>query len=275
MKSDLLFLFCCWWHTVGCDVILNALFLIDSVKFNPSIFENILSSSFGSATLLSIQSETPTGAEVRNLYFPDHTEIRLFQLVHVTRVQAAIASSNETNTTYYISRYLPSYCHDTIAPMVIISADGTIGFDLLAQIPPLVAPVAIGVWITTMITCGICWICVYCCKSKKTSQQIVTVKQSDPIEDQLNQPEPLPEPPPLDTTPQETVEEELPPQPSAPLISTTSQPAMSMMYPQNFPLMRLPPGFEFVSQYDRYEGPTLPGGPAAVRLESWPEEQDP
>jgi hypothetical protein len=260
MKSALLFLFCFWWQTVGCDVVLNALFLIDSVKFNPSVFEKLLSSLFGSATLLSIQSETPTGAEVRNLYFPSHTEIRLFQLVHVTRVQAAIASSNETNTTNYMSRYLPAYCEDAIAPMVIISADGTTGFDLLAQIPPLVAPVAIGVWITTMVTCGICWICVCCCRNKKPPQPIVTVKPLDPVEEELIEPEPLPPEP-------ETVD----PTPTAPPLP---QPAMSMMYPQNFPLMRLPPGFEFVSQYDQYERQTLPGGPAAVRLESWPEEQD-
>ena len=137
----------------GCDLLLSTVFLINSVKFNPAQYERILSQSFGPATLLSVQSETPTGAEVRNLYFPDHTEVRLFQLVHITRVQAAIVTANETNTTYHLSRRLSEFCRDAIAPVVIVSSGGGGGstaFDFLSQIPPLVAPVAIGVWLSTV-----------------------------------------------------------------------------------------------------------------------------
>jgi len=297
----------------ACDLLLNTVFLINSVKFNPAQYEQILSRSFGPATLLSVQSETPTGAEVRNLYFPDHTEVRLFQLVHITRVQAAIVTANETNTTYHLTRRLSEFCRDTIAPVVIVSsgAGGSAGFDLLSQIPPLVAPVAIGVWITTVAACGVCWACICCCKTGRSKPppaietavelptpvdgipetkppepppappaEPPTVKTQSPIMQPAaktnvkNQP---PQPPTVKTQPPiETPTNKPPPPPttsgSAATIDLT--PGIILNHKHCLSLMRLPPGLESADQYDLYEAPTRPGGPAAVRLESWPEASD-
>ena len=315
----------------ACDLLLNTVFLINSVKFNPAQYEQILSQSFGPATLLSVQSETPTGAEVRNLYFPDHTEVRLFQLVHITRVQAAIVTANETNTTYHLSRRLSEFCRDTIAPVVIVSSGGgSVGFDLLSQIPPLVAPVAIGVWITTVAACGVCWACICCCKTGKSKPPPPAIETAvelpTPVEGipETTPPEPPPAPdvaqrtttvktqlpimqPPVKNK-QPTVQPSVKNQPPSvqpnvnnqpPVVqpavkpqtpienpatrpTTTSGPSETidltpgiiLNHKHCLPLMRLPPGLESADQYDLYEAPTRPGGPAAVRLESWPEASD-
>ena len=318
----------------GCDLLLSTVFLINSVKFNPAQYERILSQSFGPATLLSVQSETPTGAEVRNLYFPDHTEVRLFQLVHITRVQAAIVTANETNTTYHLSRRLSEFCRDAIAPVVIVSSGGGGGstaFDFLSQIPPLVAPVAIGVWLSTVVACGICWVCICCCrrgsvKSKQTPEIETAVELptpedalpettqpeppppakpssrtvAPPIQQTTKPPPPISQPSPPSAKPQQPISQPPPPvKPQKPISqlpppakptekipasasTATSGPAETidltpgiiLNHRHCLPLMRLPPGLESADQYDLYEAPTHPGGPAAVRLESWPEASD-
>lgn len=249
------------------DMLLNAILLIDSVQFQASAFQQFLMTFFNlpatSCTLNSIQSETITGAEARKLYFPNHTEIKLFQLIHVTRIQAAIRPSSIeaiSNATYYMTQYLPSACEHAIAPMMIISAETETALNLLDQIPPVLAPVVIGVWIFTMAICGVCWVCVFCCGKRKTS--------------------PPPPPPPI---------AEVQPPPAGRQVITqstrpTAPPAQNrQVIPSAQPIegivsnnqllhsqMKLPMKFTDADRLGRCGTQNCFGGPAAVRLDSWP-----
>ena len=246
-----------------CDVVLHCVFLMDMATFTSQgasrayEFERILEAAFsvpGGVTLQSIHSDSMTGAEVRQLYFPHHTDIRLFSVVHLTRVAVALRTNNDANTTKYVSAYLPSLCA-RIAPVALDSVGDPIRslFSFLQDFPPALGFVVICLWAITMVSCGVCWLCVlcHCCRKKKKAppppEEEIAQKEDPPLIDQTyNQPSTLIESPPSPTAP--------------PLF-----------------LMRLPEGLGCEDLYDPYAAlmTTNYGGPAAVRLESWPADPDP
>ena len=252
-----------------CDVVLHCVFLMDMSTFTSqgasraSDFERILEAAFsvpGGVTLQSIQSDSMTGAEVKQLYFPQNTDIRLFSVVHLTRVTVALRTDNDANTTKYVSAYLPSMCA-RIAPVAIdtIGAPMESVFSILQQFPPALGFVVICLWVITMVSCGVCWLCVlcHCCRKKKKESPTQPQEETNSNNNTPPPTAPTQQPtPPIDHSVTESL-----PTPSAPPLF----------------LMRLPEGLESEDQYDPYAAlmTTSYGGPAAVRLESWPADPDP
>ena len=139
------------------DMTVDSLFLVPSDAFPVGVYRQILS-SFGPTTILSVQPDTMTGAEALRNYFPNRTDVFRFQLLHVTRVQASVA----VNTTLPLAALLPALCAQ-LGPMVVVPpGDSPAAFDWLALFPPIVAPLALGAWILTVLSCGACWLVVWC-----------------------------------------------------------------------------------------------------------------
>jgi hypothetical protein len=246
-------LFWLWWlQCCHGDVVLNCVFLMDMNTFTSkgasraSELEQILETSFskpGGVTLQSIQSDSMTGAEVKQLYFPQNTDIRLFSIVHLTRITVALQTDNDANTTKYVSAHLPSLCAH-IAPVAIDSVGAPMQsvYNFFQQFPPALGFVMICLWLITMASCGVCWLCVlYHCGRKKKKKEVI--------------------PPPAPDPPAPPIQHLIEAMPSAPPLF----------------LVRLPEGLESEDQYDPYAALTTTtyGGPAAVRLESWPADPDP
>ena len=149
----------------ACDVVVvNAIFLVASDAFATTPYRDILQAHFGPATIDSVQPDTITGAEVRSTYFPNRTDIYQFQLLHITRVRASITTAN---TTAQIQKLLPAMCAG-IGPVAIVSESPTSASSLLdaalALFPPIIAPIALGGWLLTILLCGACWLVFLCTK---------------------------------------------------------------------------------------------------------------
>jgi hypothetical protein len=244
---------------IHADVTLNCVFLLEMNAFTTrglsTRFEAILTSAFstpGGTTLQSIQSVSLTGVEVKQLYFPQNKDIRLFTVVHLTRVVAAIRTDNDANTTKYISQFLSPLCAD-LAPVAIdhVGQPSQSAFDFIQQSPPSLGFVMALLWIATMVSCGVCWgflIC-HCCKRIKPG---VKLPANDPTP-----PDPTPSAPPLNI-------------PKRPFTEPLIQPSAPPLF-----LLRLPLGLESLDRSDPYAAPPSRGGPAAVRLASWPADPPP
>ena len=272
------------WREAGA-LLLDAVFLIDSVHFNASLYNQTLSDACVCApTLLSIQSDTPTGAEVRQQYFPDHTEIRLFQLVHITRVQATVAATTgPPDDGSRLVAAVKARCLASALPPMVVTARAASepqgageGLQaLLASLPPAVAPVAVGLWLLTLLVCG-AYVC--CCRRAPAARGNHGAKAMVPD---------LPSPPiahrqPATPATAPATAALLPSKPidllpsaankTPPFLSTSAPSAPSLHLLLMSPRMRLPPGLETAAdRRDPCEAPTCLRGPAAVRLASWPE----
>jgi hypothetical protein len=224
-----------------------------------SEFKAILESAFskpGGVTLQSIHSNSMTGVEAKQLYFPQNKDIRLFSVVHLTRVVVRIRTDDDANTAKLVSASLASLCAN-IAPVAIdtVGPPAQSAFDFIQQIPPLVGFVLLCVLVVATISCGVCWLCVlcHCCRRKKEQHREVA-KDTD------NQPTAQPEPGPSKPIEVQPQTKEFPP-PSAPSLALLR--------------LRLPLELESADRYDLYAEPTNHAGPAAVRLASWPVDPDP
>jgi len=249
-------------HTVHANVSLTCVFLLEMSAFTArglsARFEALLTSNFGPSTLQSIQSVSLTGAEVRQLYFPQNTDIRLFSVVHLTRVVASLQTNDDTNTTKYVAQFLAPLCAD-LAPVAIdrVGQPSLSPFDAFLQMfPPTLGFVMALLWVVTMATCGVCWgcWCFSCCKKGG--------KKATPP------PKPKPSPPPTEPTT---------PAPSAPPMEllqptpTTLRRQLADPFsapPQPF-FLRLPEELQSGDRADPYAAPPSRAGPAAVRLASW------
>ena len=146
------------------DVVLDAVFLISADAFPVGVYRQILS-AFGQATVLSVAPDTMTGAEALGAYFPNRTDVFRFQLLHITRVRASVVSSDDANTTRSLAALLPGLC-GRLGPMAIAAPPVVPADSFLALFPPITAPVAIGVWLLTVVSCGACWLVTWCCAPK-------------------------------------------------------------------------------------------------------------
>ena len=149
----------------ACDVVVvSVIFLIASDAFATTPYRDLLQAHFGPTTVDSVQPDTLTGAEVRSTYFPNRTDIYQFQLLHVTRVRASITTAN---TTAQIQNLLPALCAGigpvAIEPEARASTGSTLDA-VLALLPPIVAPIALGGWLLTILLCGACWLVFLCSK---------------------------------------------------------------------------------------------------------------
>ena len=188
------------------DVLLNAVFLLDPSTFSASVFESVVTSLIGqdaSTTIVSVQPDIITGLEARRTYFPGDKSIYTFQLIHITRVQASIsAGGNHTVAMDMLNASLPSAClRAGIGLMAIDSiATGdapTSGWTQLANqllnLPPLVAPLALGAWFLSMLSCGICWIVYCCCKRPAEAVPVAhVIAQEEVVPSVHEEPEHLP-----------------------------------------------------------------------------------
>ena len=253
----------CITHPITCDITVNAVFLTDLSSFPISDYETILTTYFTTeVSILSTLSETITGAEARQLYFPGHTEIPLFKVVHIAHIVTSIHSDNNANTSAAIFNNLPALCQPKLGLMAIDSTSSDSAFDFIQQFPPLLGPVMIGVWTLTLASCGTCWLCAYCCCKKKQTKPPTTARPPPTV--------PIPTAPPPPIVPQTLTESY---QPTAPIFQPTVQPTVQQKNPGIQALLRLP--IELTEEqcadlYDPYVTQTHYGGPAAVRLASWP-----
>ena len=164
----LLFLPC-----VTCDVVIKTIFLVAYDAFAITPYRDILQTHFGPTTIDSVQPDTITGAQVRSSYFPNRTDIYQFQLLHITRVQASIVT---TNTSAWIQQLLPDLCTG-IGPVAIVvdpPASNNLIDTLLSLIPPIVAPIALGGWLLTIVLCGACWLVFLCHRQPVIPAAVVT-----------------------------------------------------------------------------------------------------
>ena len=280
---------------IHADVTLNCVFLLDMNAFTArglsTRYEAILTSAFstpGGTTLQSIQSVSLTGVEVKQLYFPHNTDIRLFTVVHLTRVVASIRTDNDANTTKYISQFLAPLCAD-LAPVAIdrVGQPSSSAFDDFVQkFPPVLGFVMVVLWGSTIVSCGVCWGCLFChcCKRKKEkpgetkpgdtkNASQADVSKPDPKESIANTAKnnpPDPAPLIISNKPQK--------KPRKPDFGIEKQKFMEQLTQPSAPplfLMRLPLGLECADRSDPYAAPPSRGGPAAVRLASWPADPPP
>ena len=252
MKQELIMLLL-MLKFAGSDLVLNAVVLKDPAFFSVTQFETVLSAFSDSATVLSIQSDLLTGSVARRSYFPNNTDIHLFQLVHITRVQALIRTKNDTYTTARLYRSFGPACLDAGIGSVAIDSNAVADssnavMDWIASLPPLTMIVVIGGWILTASSCGVCWL-VYCCCCR--SKPVVRVP--------LVQPAPSAPPPPQDLDSQ-FVE---PPSSNTALTFKLSHPRI----PMRLPVEMIQP--QFSSQYGPYAAQTSSEGPSATHSASW------
>ena len=162
------------------DVVLSAVFLLDPSNFSPPVYESVIKSLLGgskTATVTSVQPDILTGLEAKQHYFPNDISIYTFQLIHITRVMTSISCSVDElivpNSSFSIS--LPMEC--ARAGMGLMAIDSVTNADTstvwknfvnwLVTLPPFLAPLAIGLWILSMISCGVCWLVYCCCKNRR------------------------------------------------------------------------------------------------------------
>ena len=223
-------------RAVLADFALDAVFLLaDPATFNSAAYTGVLNELMhgqGTATVSSVQPDIITGGQARGLYFPNVTSVYLFQLVHITRVQASVATAADAQMTALLTSSLPSACLSAgVGIMGIDPAPSAPAVNWLLNLPPLVAPIAVGVWLLTVVSCAVCWL-VFCACRKKKKRPVA---------------------PPF-----------VAPAPSAPEAPMTMSSEMEAIMRQPFERVRC------AGQSDPYETPQTWSGPAAVRLASWP-----
>ena len=246
---------------MNAEFTLNVIFLIaDPTTFSSLGYQNILNTLLvkpGSASVTSVQPDILTGLEARRDYFPNITSLYAFQLVHVTRVQADISSADDAQTLSNFQTSLASSCLQAgLGIMAIDSTTSPTSPVWLLSLPPLVAPIVLGVWILTMISCSVCWLVYFLCAKKQSvivsdDGTMTAVPAALPV----GLPDYAPSAPPLlDPSIMQHA-------PSAPPLPDSMASFMRMP----FELARS------ANQFDPYARPTqFSRGPAAVRLASWP-----
>ena len=142
------------------QMVIDVVFVLDSSVFPTSTYDAILQ-KISNGTLSSpttLRSDFITGAEARQLYFPNSTVIRRFQLLHITRVHSVLA------TTLAANRLRAALIGATAAPIgecgIDVVADTPLQSPWYLSMPALVAPVALIGWIITLLSCAVCWMCV-------------------------------------------------------------------------------------------------------------------
>lgn len=152
---------CCLVAPAAPDVVLDAMFLAPADAFAVGPLRAVLEAHFGPATVDSVLPDTITGAEARAAY--NRTDIFRFQLLHVTRVRASIATLDDANTTAQLRRLLPALCA-RIAPVVIVAAPEPPSVLALLQTWLVSVPfaLALGGWVLTICLCGGCWLLFLC-----------------------------------------------------------------------------------------------------------------
>lgn len=241
----------------GSDLILNSVVLKDPAFFSVTQFETVLSAFSDSATVLSIQSDLLTGSVARRSYFPNNTDIHLFQLVHITRVQALVRTKNDTYTAARLYRSLGPACLNAGIGSVAIDSNTVADssnavMDWIASLPPLTIVVVIGGWILTASSCGVCWL-VYCCCCRSKPSPVVT---------RVPLVQPVPSAPPL--PPQDLDSQFVEPPPSNTAFTfKLSHPRI----PMRLPVEMIQP--QFSSQYGPYAAQTSSEGLSATHSASW------
>lgn len=229
-------LFVLFLPTVASDIVLKCVAPVDPASFRSDVFASVLS-TFGSsaASILSIQPDTITGLEARHTYFPNITNVYTFQLLHITRVTALVPTADNAATMSQIVSSLAQVCTamgvGTIAIDTTPSPRAFSVLDWLSGLPASVVITLIVGWILTALSCGACWLVLFCCGKKKSTEQ--------------KQPSIVLNPPPINP-------------------SSTNPPPFNPLF-----TMRLPGEFsKSVNQSDQYARPATFSGLCEVRLES-------
>jgi len=171
--------------SVSGDVTVETVFVMDPSVFPVGVYDSILQqiTNRKSSSPTTLSADFITGAEARNLYFPNNTAIRRFQLLHITRVHSQLATDGSDATAVAVSKLRSSlvdtassrigvcgvgYIADSSSPRLSVGgsvfiAEGS-GDKWLMGLPAMMAPVALIGWIVTVVLCAVCWACA-CCSS--------------------------------------------------------------------------------------------------------------
>jgi hypothetical protein len=168
-----MFIFLLFYRTTECDVAVNTVFLVPLEVFPGSAYEGILAGFGESAVVRSVEGFVLTGAEARAKYFPE-VHLLTFQLLHLTRVRASVVTTNDGNTSAYLSQLLGPICARRIGPMAFDPPSAPPPFEL--QIPPSISIATTALWLLTVIAWSVHCI-VARCQSEKAVQ---SADQSDP-----------------------------------------------------------------------------------------------
>ena len=228
----------------GSDLVLNSVVLSDPALFSTLQFETVLSTFSDSAKVLSVSSDLITGSIARRSYFPNNTDIHFFQLVHITRVQALLRTSNDAYTSSQLHRSLGPACLAAGIGAVAIDSNAAIVsspnvvMDWIAGIPPLAVILMAAGWFLTAASCAVCWLVYCCCRTHRETIPAAVVVAPPP----------------------QSLESQ---QPDLPLSFRPGTPRLVMRLPVE---MTRP---QFAGQYGPCAGPTSFEGPSAARSGSW------
>jgi len=135
----------------------------------------------------SLRSDLITGADARNMYFPNNTAILRFQLLHVTRAHSILLlNGRDPVSVIRVLRAelikatssgnigmcgIDDISDTSLSPLSII--DG--GKSWLSALPESLALIALVGWFVTLVFCGGCWTYYVCYTSKTPSADIVAI----------------------------------------------------------------------------------------------------
>ena len=179
-------------YPVSCNVVVDAVFLLDpAVAFPFGFYESILQQISGCtiASPSTLKLDTIVGAEARSLYFPNNTTILRFQLVHITRIHSQLSTAGVSASVPVMVKLRTSLADSVWSRIGVCGIEGIYDPDVdpisssadngqwYSNIVLLV--ILIG-WILTLLLCGICWLCV-CCSNKTVPSAEVAVPEG-PVE---------------------------------------------------------------------------------------------
>ena len=288
LKMRIVIFFLLLLHPAIADFTLKTIILMDSAAFSVNKYSSILTQHFvSSASVTSVQGDSMTGAVARKDYFPNRTDIPIFQVLHITRVQATLRTDSNEATMNSIIQLLPNYCADVFGPTAIdFSPNSDDGLSSFVSISPLVLPIIIAAYALTLCSCCVCWFVECCCFRAKQRTQPQPPKPTTTIIAPTAPPLPssdanyLPPPPPLAKDDSRRRPPAYNPHRGGDLQPNKSHRGDNFQ-PNNglLAMMRLPMELQgetpFANQFDPYEESTPYLGPASVRLASWPVDPSP
>ena len=198
------------------DVIVDIVCLLDSSMFPVTIYDTILQNTSNN-TLISqtmARADLITGTEAKQRYFTDSTIFRRFELIHITRAHSVIrAPANSAAISIgrlklELIRAIAENVGICSIESIIDSTVSTSSDDMqwILNMPGLVAPIALGGWIITVVSCVMCWFCVCCTTDSKiatvvaSETSVATAANVDPVVGVIAEPPPLPLVPPVQST---------------------------------------------------------------------------
>ena len=182
-----------YFPSVPGDVAIDVVCLLESSVFPVDLYDQVLerisNNTLSSSTTFS--ADLITGAEAKMKYFTSSSAvIRRFELLHITRARSVILTTNGNGSSVVgklrlelIRSVADGVGMCGIDTVIDTAASSPHPFDPLQQwfmtMPALVAPIALGGWLLTLMSCLVCWLCV-CCTTRNVAVAQVSYVDSFP-----------------------------------------------------------------------------------------------